>query len=99
MEQSTKAALIQHCDGESGRPTVSMTREQAEACSHSGACDADVAFHLDRVKWHATDAELRKMLKGYGAWDDLADADQKTLRSRMLWLAAGDIRENPEHYA
>jgi hypothetical protein len=92
------ARLIQHFDGESGRPTVSMTFEQAQECSHQGPCDSDVERNLDKVMWHATDNEIRSCLRNCGAWDDLAVADTATLRSRMLWVAACDIAENRDIY-
>ena len=91
--------LIQHLDGESGDPTVSMTAEQAAQCSHHGPCDDDVAANLNDVVWHASDDQIRRYLKGYGAWDDLQAASSETLHSRMLWIAACDIREHPEMYA
>lgn len=90
--------LIQYFDGESGHPTCSMTMDQARECSHAGPVDAEVAANLDKVTWHATDDQIRKYLKGYGAWSDLLTAGRETLRSRMLWVAACDIAENPDIY-
>ncbi len=93
---------VTYRDGETGRPVVSLPREAAADCYHQGACDADVAHWLKQgqaVTWHATDAELRAMLKGWGAWDDLDTADTDTLRGRALWLAACDIAEDPDSYA
>jgi hypothetical protein len=72
--------------------------EQALSASHQGQCDDDVlafskvpriAEQLARI-----DPEvLRAELKEYGAWDaqELADHDQNL--QRILWLAAGDIRD------
>jgi hypothetical protein len=90
--------MITYCDGESGHEIVRLTREQAAQMSHQGQCDADVEYNLDRVEWLADDDRLRSMLKGYGAWDDLATCDQHTLRMRALWTAACDINENPRDY-
>lgn len=83
--------MITYYCGDSGRPIVRLTREQAAECSHQGQCDAD-------VEWLADDDRLRKMLNGYGAWDYLETADQHTLRMRALWIAACDINENPEEH-
>jgi hypothetical protein len=82
----------------SGRIELQMTMEQALSASHQGQCDADV-LALSKVPRIAkqlarVDPEiLRAELKEYGAWDaqELVDHDQNL--QRILWLAAGDIRE------
>lgn len=82
----------------SGRLTLAIGLDDALSASHSGQCDDDVAA-LRRspaiaAQVDAWDAEaLRDELREYGAWDaaDLADDDEN--RSRMLWLACGDIAE------
>lgn len=90
--------MITYCDPQSGRDVVRLTREQAVQCGHSGQCAPDVEANVDEVEWLADDAALRDMLGPYGAWDDLATADQRTLRMRVLWLAASDVTENPGDY-
>jgi hypothetical protein len=72
--------------------------EDACAMSHPGDCTADVAAAVDRLEWIADDDDLRAMLREFGAWDDLADASQRKLRERAAWVAAGDIRAEPEAY-
>lgn len=64
-------------------------------CSHQGPCDEDVEFwflKLDTSKFPSADA-IACELREYGAWDDneLMDADAN-LR-RLIWLAAGNIRD------
>lgn len=90
--------MITYCDGESGREIVQLTREQANLCPRQGECIEYIVSILGAVKWLADDALLRRMLDGYGAWDDLETADQKTLRTRALWTACCDINETPEDY-
>jgi hypothetical protein len=84
----------------SGRIELEMTMEDALSASHQGQCDDDV-LALSKVPRIAEqlariDPELlRAELKEYGAWDsqELSDHDQNL--QRILWLAAGDIREEP----
>lgn len=82
----------------SGRIELQMTLKQAQACSHSGPCDADVAaLRLEpKIKRQLTALDprlVRDELREYGAWDDdeLADHDQNL--TRLLWIAANDITE------
>jgi hypothetical protein len=82
----------------SGRIELQMTLGQAKSARHQGQCDADV---LELSKLPTIARQLRKIdartlrdeLREYGAWDadELADHDQNL--QRLLWLAAGDIRE------
>lgn len=91
------ARLIDHYDGESGALLVSFPRRCALDCSRPGqSADESVAYwlRLPQVTWHASDDALRQALKGYGAWDDLADAPTALLRSHILWIAACDWRES-----
>lgn len=85
-------------DGESGNPIVRVKQHQADACDHQGACDDDVAAYVDRVEWIGDSDTIRAALKQYGAWeDDELDDDEKN-KHLALWLAAGDIREQPDMY-
>lgn len=83
----------------SGRIEIEMTMEDARYASHQGQCDEDVravseepyiAEQLAKIKPEL----LRDELAEWGAWDDeeLADHDQNI--QRIVWLAAGDIRDN-----
>jgi hypothetical protein len=85
----------------SGRFQIGMTMAQAESMSHSGLCDADVAAGLElpslAQQLAAIDPDsLRRELKEYGAWDDADLSDHQQNLSRILWLAAGDIKDNPD---
>ncbi len=81
----------------SGRPlTLTLTDEQVEHMTHSGDCQADVEAHLphlaDQVaKWDP--ATLADELREYGAWDDEQLADHAANVERMVWIAAGDVKE------
>lgn len=74
---------------------ISMPGSAARDCSHSGECDSDVEHWAQRINRPATctpDA-LRRELRKYGAWDDdqLANDDDNWLR--IVWIAAGNIKE------
>lgn len=84
----------------SGRIELQLTQDDVDTGYHQGACDSDIA-DLRRVPRIAAQLDaidpalLRSELKEYGAWDadDLADHDAN--QSRILWLACGDLFDNP----
>lgn len=82
----------------SGRIELQMTAAQARGTSHQGQCDADVAAlalepsiakQLSKLDPVLLAAELRE----YGAWEPRELADHQQNLQRILWIAAGDIRE------
>ena len=83
----------------SGTVDLCMTAEQARGASHQGQCDADVealsrepaiAKQLAALDPVLLAADLRE----YGAWDAVELADHKQNLQRILWIAAGGIRED-----
>jgi hypothetical protein len=85
----------------SGRIELELDLDDAGSGYHQGRCDDDVAAlravpyikaQLDAI---APDV-VRDELRGYGAWDDNDLADHDANLSRLLWLACGDIVDNPE---
>jgi hypothetical protein len=93
-------AIVDHYDGDSRALLVSFPVECAIDCIVPGQpADEAITHWLSdaRVFWYTDDAALRRALKGYGAWEDLDTADTDTLRSRVLWLAAGDWHEEQLH--
>ena len=77
---------------------IQMTKKQAESASHPGACDSNVAIllqvpairrQLDKIPALKIAEELRE----YGAWDTTELTDDQANRARIVWIAAGDIRE------
>lgn len=82
----------------SGRIELQMTKAQAERAHHQGPCDADV-MELSREgrivrQLGAIDPELLKAeLREYGAWDAEELADHEQNLQRLLWIAAGDIKD------
>lgn len=89
--------LLDHYDGELGELLLRLSVEAADACSRPGPADENVEHYRDNskhVRWIADANVLRRSLKRYGAWEDLENVSLDTLRNRVLWLAAGDWREN-----
>jgi hypothetical protein len=83
----------------SGRIELQMTLTQAESMSHSGPCDFDVSAGREcpslAAQLAAIDpAVLRAELKEYGCWDAEEISDHNANLDRILWIAAGDIKEN-----
>ena len=75
---------------------VRITRECARECSHQGECDEDVEGWVKqlRKKMNRLTPELvRACLKPYGAWDEDELADHEQNLRRLLWLAAGQVKE------
>ena len=77
---------------------ITMTKEQARGASHPGPCDDDVKALLTvpairrqftRIPAEAIKAELSE----YGTWDDVELSDEQANQERIIWIAAGNIRE------
>lgn len=84
-----------------GRVELEIDRNDARIGYHQGSCDADISA-LRQVPYIAAQlakidpAALRAELRGYGAWNDAELADHEANLDRVLWLACGDIVDNPE---
>lgn len=82
----------------SGRIELDITKWQAEACTHPGPCDSDVAElakhpKIARQLAKVDPALLASELREYGAWDSDELADHEQNLQRLLWIAAGDISD------
>lgn len=83
----------------SGRIELNIPKRLISVGSHSGSCDADIAWirkHEKRIEnqLQRIDPEvLKKELKEYGAWDDDELADHDANLYRILWLACGDLSD------
>jgi hypothetical protein len=77
------------------RFTLDLPDAAVPDCSHQGACDEDVAYWSARIQRPGiiTPALLAAELKEYGAWDDEQLADDDDNWQRLIWIAAGNIRE------
>lgn len=77
---------------------ITLSAEVAKLCSRSGDCDDDVTRCLALPE---VAAELKKLdknnllkeLKEYGAWDDSELNNHDENLKRILWITAGNIRE------
>lgn len=72
-----------------------MPEESIRDCSHQGACDEDVEFWAKKIQRpnDITPEKLAKELKEYGAWDDTELSDDDANWRRIIWIAAGNIKE------
>lgn len=75
------------------RFTIEMTKEQALTCSHVGDCYQDVEATILELKLNLDPDMVREELKEYGAWDEVELMDDEVNLMRIVWIAAGDIRE------
>lgn len=77
---------------------IELTHAQALSAAHPGDCEPQVQALLkaDNVieQLNKIDpGEIRAELSEYGAWDEAELADDQANRSRVVWIAAGNIRE------
>ena len=78
---------------------ITMTRAQALSCSQPGrdaAPDIEILLTDPRIARQVRKLNpdtLRAELAECGAWDDTELADHGANIRRILWLAAGNIRE------
>lgn len=70
-----------------------LPRECVEDCSATGSVDHAVEYWCNRLQFTVDREAAIRCLKGYGAWDDLAETDDETLAQRVLWLACNDFNE------
>jgi len=78
---------------------ISMTKNEAYLGSHQGKCDDDVAYllTLPKIKRQLakiSDEVLMAELSEYGAWDGIELANRADNEARIIWIAAGNIRED-----
>lgn len=78
--------------------------EAVTDCSHSGACDLDVAHwapivaeqvEQDNFPRRPTPDAIRAELREYGAWDANELADDNANWQRLVWIAACNVAEEP----
>lgn len=80
------------------RFTIQMTKTQARECSHPGDCAEDVKALLKAPRIKAqfkrlNPDDIKAELSEYGAWDSAELSDAGMNQVRILWIAAGNIRE------
>ena len=64
-------------------------------CSHGGKCDEDVEYWAKEIVRppEITPEKLATELKEYGAWDDEELKDDEANWRRIIWIGAGNIRD------
>ena len=74
---------------------IKMTRRVALRCSHSGDCEADIRANLKNVSRprKCTKEALKAELAEYGAWENNELNDDEMNWIRIVWLAAGNIKD------
>lgn len=83
---------------------VEMTLDEAMTGSHQGECDEDVEYlcSLPHIKKQLEEIDPRLIaeeLREYGAWDSEELADHEQNKRRIIWIAAGNIRDEEEENA
>jgi hypothetical protein len=81
---------------------LNLPRECVNDCGVGGGSkDSAVAFWLrqpDVAKQfeNLTLEDSARILYGYGAWEAKELKDLETNKQRILWLASGDVADNPD---
>ena len=80
------------------RFTLAIPAQAIADCSQSGDVSGPVAHWVSApeisAQYDSIDpADLAEELRGYGAWDDAELANHAANRERILWVAAGGIRD------
>jgi hypothetical protein len=70
-------------------------KDFAADCSHQGSCDEDVEYWTKYFECKEPDF-LKRYLKKFGAWDKDELENHEDNMSRLIWLAACDIKEQGE---
>ena len=88
----------------SGRLNLTFpTLEDAQYCAHQGDC-LPLVRETVGLDWMASQLAkidpdvLRSELSEYGAWDSDELSDHDDNLERLVWLAAGDVAEEPATY-
>ena len=79
----------------------SLPAEAARDCSRPGPADEAVAYWASKRRSWPDRANIEAELAEYGAWtrEELAEADEETLRHRLFWIMAGNAWDNAGGYA
>jgi len=86
----------------SGYIELALTDEDIKSVPRSGPADESIARMMSHdedicARLNALNPEkVRAILKDYGAWSAAELSDHPANLTRILWLAIGDIQEEPE---
>lgn len=82
---------------------LTLTHDEAETGHHQGQCSGDVEWlclqdHISAQVDTWDQATLADELRDYGAWTAEELEDRAENIHRMVWIACGDIQEDPDFY-
>jgi len=70
-----------------------LPMECVQDCSDMGDVSPAVEYWRQNLDFTVDRERAILCLGGYGAWEDLDEADNDTLAERILWLACGSFSE------
>lgn len=81
------------------RFSVHLPERCIKECCGPGSTDSAVAYWSSLCDFEpsATPEAIRAELAEYGAWDDAELADDEMNRRRIVWIAAGNIKEETKN--
>lgn len=81
------------------RFTILFPLSLLEDCGHSGSCDVDVARWSRKFQCPVHPQKLADELREFGAWTDEELEDHGANWERLIWIAAGNYRDQQEQEA
>lgn len=67
-------------------------------CSHSGDCESDVRFWIEKLHFSAPREHAIDYLREIGAWENLENDSDDDINMRVFWLACCDLKETGEYF-
>lgn len=82
------------------RFSVNLHDDAVKECSRPGSCDSAVAFWAKKTERShlCTPEALAAELKEYGAWDAEQLMNDDANWERIVWLAAGNAKEDARQH-
>lgn len=83
------------------RFSLNLSAQCVADCSHQGPCDEDVEHWAKYLPLPAaaTPEAIRAELKEYGAWSTEELANDNANIRRLIWIAAGNIKDEQHEAA
>lgn len=76
---------------------IELPEDAVTDCSHRGECYDDVSHWQTKIDLsHIADNELSEELSEYGAWDEEELQNREDNEKRIVWIAAGNIKDSDD---
>lgn len=76
--------------------SLSMAKQAILECSHQGDCTEECRCWSKRMRRQLSQIPLedrRSELRDTGGWEDLSEACEEEINTRLVWVVACDLKE------